>query len=294
MHLSKNEVYALISITKSETPMHPHDLLELGLQRETISRIITHLQEKGLAERKSGEIVLARTPPAEAFKRLYYTHRAAPLQDLLSDRKVELLSRLDHSPKSLETLARETGIPSDTIYYYLKGFLHLGVIERSKKGKAYQYCINYILWSELKDFVTSFIEYQALRLVPREALIIKSYGDSVLFKSLRQQDATLTSFSAYRDYGIELVLRDNYYTLPKRELSIQEIFIHSLDSAESISQRLYCILFYLENIERLEDVQHPMMEEIRAVLKGEHIKGYPILEEVKEQAELYGITIIEP
>ena len=294
MYLSKNEVYALISITKSENPVHPHDLLELGLQRETVSRIITRLQDKRLVERKGGEIVLARTPPAEAFKKLYYTHRAAPLQDLLSDRKVELLSRLDHDSKSLEALSGETGIPSDTVYYYLKGFLHLGVIERSKKGKAYQYSFNYILWPELKDFVTSFIEYQALRLVPREALLIKSYGDNVLFKSLRQQDATLTSFSAYRDYGIELGLRDNYYTLPKRELSIREIFIHSLDSAESISQRLYCILFYLKNGERLEDVQHPMMKDIGAVLKGEHIKVYPTLEEVKEQAELYGITIIEP
>ena len=200
-----------------------------------------------------------------------------------------LLSRLDHSPKSLGALAGETGIPSDTIYYYLKGFLHFGVIERSKKGKAYQYCFNYILWPDLKGFATSFTEYQALRLVPREGLLIKSYGDSVLFKSLRLQDATPTSFSAYRDYGIQLGLRDNHYTMPKRELSLQEIFIHSLDSAESISQRLYGILFYLKNREQLEDIQHPMMKDIEEVLKGEHIKGYPTLEEVKEQAELYGI-----
>lgn len=294
MYLSKNEVCALVSITKSANPVHPHDLLELGLQRETVSRIITRLQDKGLVERKGREIVLARTPPAEAFKKLYYAHRAAPLQDILSDRKTELLSKLDHNPKTLEALAGETGIPSDTVYYYLKGFLHLGVIERSKKGKAYQYSFNYVLWPELKDFVTLFIEYQALRLVPREALLIKSYGDSVLFKSLRQLDATTTSFSAYRDYGIELGLRDNYYTLPKRELSIQEIFIHSLDSAEGISQRLYCILFYLKNREQLEDVKHPMMEDIRAVLRGERIKGYPTLDEVKEQAALYGIRDIEP
>jgi hypothetical protein len=60
-------------------------------------------------------------------------------------------------------------------------------------------------------------------------LLIKSYGDSVLFKSFRPQDATFTSFSAYEDYGIELLLRDNYCTLPKRELSIQEVFIYSLD-----------------------------------------------------------------
>jgi len=51
------------------------------------------------------------------------------------------------------------------------------------------------------------------------------------------------SFGAYGEYGIELGLRDNYYTLPKKKLSTVEIFIHSLDSAESISQMLYCILF---------------------------------------------------
>jgi hypothetical protein len=61
----------------------------------------------------------------------------------------------------------------------------------------------------------------------------------VLFKSLRSQDATLISFSVYEDYGIELGLRDNYYTLSKREISIKEIFVHSLDSAEDHRQRLF-------------------------------------------------------
>ena len=55
--------------------------------------------------------------------------------------------------------------------------------------------------------MAAILEYQALRLVPREALLIKSYRDSVLFKSIRPQDATFTSFSAYEDYGIELGLQ---------------------------------------------------------------------------------------
>ncbi len=74
---------------------------------------------------------------------------------------------------------------------------------------------NYIVWPKLKDFVVALLEFQMLRLVPREALFIKSYGNSVLFESLRPQDATPTSFSAYNEYGILLGLLDNYYTLPK-------------------------------------------------------------------------------
>jgi hypothetical protein len=154
--------------------------------------------------------------------------------------------------------------------------------------------LNEIVWPEIQGFVAALQEYQAMRLVPREALLLKSYRDSVLFKSIRSQDATLTSFSAYEDYGIELGLRDYYYTLPKRELSIEEIFIHSLDSAEDYRQRLFCVLFYLKNGDELKDARHPMMKSIRAVLSGEHIKGYPTRDDIEEQAELYGIPDIEP
>jgi biotin operon repressor len=207
---------------------------------------------------------------------------------------VELLSRLGQSPRSLEALAEETGISSDTVYYYLQGFRPLGIVSRSRQGKAYLYSFNYIIWPDLKDFVTALQEFQVLRLVPRDALLIRSYENGVLLKSLKQQDATLTSFSAYADYGIKLGLRDNYYTLPKRELSIGEVFIHSLDSAEDYRQRLFCVLFYLKNRDGLKDARHPMMKSIRAVLRGEHIKGYPTRDDIEEQAELYGINDIEP
>ena len=237
---------------------------------------------------------MAGTPPAETFKRLYYSHRASPLSEILSGRRVELLSRLDSQPKSLETLAGVTGISNDTVYYYLQGLRPLGIVSRSMQGKAYLYSFNYVIWPELMDFVTALREFQVLRLVPREALLIKSYENSVLFKSLKQQDATLTSFSAYAEFGIKLGLRDHYYTLPKRELSIGEIFIHSLDSAEDYRQRLFCVLFYLKNRDGLKDARHPMIESIRAVLRGEHIKGYPTKDDIEEQAELYGINDIEP
>ncbi|VVB65025.1 Sugar-specific transcriptional regulator TrmB [uncultured archaeon] len=292
MRLSENDIRALTFLAGSEEPVNPGRLLEeLGLRRETVSRILTHLVEKGLIERRGREVILAGTPPSEAFKKLYYSHRASPLQKVLSLRKMDLLARLDRTPRSLEALAVDTGIPADTLYGYLKDLLWLGVVRRSREGKAYLYSFNFTLWPELKDFVTSLQEYQIQSLVPREALIIKSYADSVLFRSIRPQDATPTSFSAYGNYGIELGLRDNYYTLPKRELSVEEIFIHSLDSAEDLRQRLFCILFYLKNRDQLGKVEHPMMADIKAVLHGERVKGYPALEDIRDRAELYGINL---
>jgi predicted transcriptional regulator len=292
MSLSKNDIRTLSLIAGSEEPINPRILLEeLGFRRETVSRLLTHLEEQGLVERRGREAILSGTPPAEAFKKLYYSHRASPLQKILSLHRMELLARLDQIPKSLEALAMETAIPSDTLYGYLKGLLRLGVVKRSKEGNAYRYSFNYIIWPELKDFVTALQEYRALRPVPREALLIKSYRDSVLFKSIRPQDATFTSFSAYGEYGIDLSLRDHYFTLPKRGLSIAEVFIHSLDSAEDLQQRLFCILFYLKNRDKLENVDHPMMKDIKAVLQGERVKGYPSLEDIKDRAELYDIEL---
>ena len=106
MPLSQNDVRALVLITGSKEPVNPSTLqAELGLRRETVSRLITHLVEMGLAERSGREVVLAGTPPAEAFKKLNFSHRASPLHKILSLRRVELLARLDRTPRSLEALA---------------------------------------------------------------------------------------------------------------------------------------------------------------------------------------------
>lgn len=156
-------------------------------------------------------------------------------------------------------------------------------MKKSKLGRKNLYSINFVFWGELKDFATSLQKYQEIRLVPREGLLIKSYRDSVLFKSIMQLDATPTSFSVYGLYGVKLALRDNYYTLPRRELSIKEVFLHSLDSAADLSQKLFCMLFYLKNKDELKRFRHPMMKDIGAVLRGNEIKGYPTLKDVKGQ-----------
>ena len=292
MRLSESAIKALVLVAGSKQALHPGDLSQaLNLHPDTLSRLLTGLEDKGLLERDGKDIALAKTPPAEAFKKLYFSHRASPFSLLFADRRVDLLSRIESVQKSVEMLEEETGIPRKTIYRYLKDFIRLGAVKRTKKDRAYLYSLNEIIWPEIEGFVAALQEYQALRLVPREALLLKSYRDSVLFKSIRSQDATLTSFSAYEDYGIELGLRDNYYTLPKRVLSIREIFIHSLDSAEDYRQKLFCILFYLKNKDKLEGIDHPIMKDLKAALQGKKIKGYPTLEDIEDRTDLYDIKL---
>ena len=70
---------------------------------------------------------------------------------------------------------------------------------------------------------------------------------------------------------------------------MQEIFIHSLDSAWESSQKLFCILFYLKYKDKLLDLDHPMIKDIDAVLQGERIRGYPTLEDIEDRTDLYDI-----
>lgn len=292
MRFTEKEIEFLDHIAGFEGALRPRDLIQtFSLHPKTVSVILTRLQNKGLVERENGRIMLARSQPAESFKRLYYAHRASPLQIILSYGRADLLDKLDLSAKSVEVLSQETGIPQKTVYYYLKYLLHLGIVRKIRNGKRGLYSFNSIFWGELKDFVTSLQEYQETQLLPREALLIKSYRDSILFKSISKLDATPTSFSAYGQYGIELALRDNYYILPKRELSIADVFLHSLDCAEDLAHRLFCILFYLKNKDKLERIKHPMMKDIEAILQDGRVKGYPTLDDIKDRAEVYDIEL---
>ena len=57
MPLGQNDLRALVVIAGSKEPMNPPSLqAELGLRRETVSRLITHLVQMGLVERRGFEM----------------------------------------------------------------------------------------------------------------------------------------------------------------------------------------------------------------------------------------------
>lgn len=92
---------------------------------------------------------------------------------------------MDEDPKSVKGLHEETGIPQKTLYFYLHNFVRLGVDVTKKTGRISLYSFNYVYWSVLKEFASALQDYDKARLVPRDALLVKIYKDSVLFKSLR-------------------------------------------------------------------------------------------------------------
>ena len=294
MYFSENEVRLLIEVARSEGALAPKDLAAaLSIKTTSIYKIITRLEHKGLIDKERfNRIVPSISQQAESFKKLYYTHHTSPFERVLTGERINLLFCINRASKSIEELSRESGIPKSSVYFFLRDLGKLGIVRKiRKKGNAFQYSFNYTLWGELKEFLIHLSEIEGLTKAPTGGLLIKDYGNNVLFKSIRQLDATPTSFSAYGNYGIQLFFpsTNNYYTLPKRELSIKDVFVHSLDSADEIQNRILCILFYYINRNKLKGIKHPMMKNIRAILRHKNIKGYPTYEEVMDRMLVYAL-----
>jgi len=293
VRLSENEVKLLIEVIRSEKDLQPRDLAAtLKIRATSVYKIITRLEQKGLIDRTPFNLVtLSISLQAESFKKLYHAHPTSPFDRLLAGKRINLLFKIDENPKSVEELSKETGIPRVTIYYFLNDLAKLGVVKKTKGIRPSKYSFNYVLWRDLKEFLLNLSKIEDMAKIPIGSLLIKDYGDYSLFKSIRKLDATPTSFSVYDKYGIQLFLRtvNNYYILPKRDLSIKDVFIHSLDSAEDRAQKLYCILFYLKNKKVLGGVRHPMMTNILSVLKGNDIKDYPSYEDVMDRMFVYAL-----
>ena len=95
-------------------------------------------------------------------------------------------------------------------------------------------------------------------------------------------------------HGIKLLLPLHYYYLPKKTLSVQEVFLHSLCIAQKEKDArsyIYIALFYLKHRAVLEHIEHPVLQQIKAVLIGERVVGYPTLVEIQDRADVYDIRL---
>lgn len=210
------------------------------------------------------------------------------LADLLSKSGIIILtSTLE--PKTTKDISKETSLKKSIIYRKIRQAINISAISKQNK----RYILNDKIWPKLKEFLIEFKNYQETidNRIPANSVIYHKSGKEIVFSNRAEQDAALTAFSAYSNYGIKLLLPTNYYYLPKKKLSKKEVLIHSLYIAEkekTIRHLTYTALFYIKF--KIQCI-HPILSEIKMLLKGKTIKGYPTLKEIKEKAELYDIRI---
>jgi len=288
MEFSMTELQIIESLAKGMAkPKELAKAIDKSPQQTNLS--LKSLEKKGIISLKRGDAGLSlKTHVALLAKRLV-TH--PNLKGLLSDSGIRILSAT-LNPLSVKELMKETGLKKSIIYRKIKQAFNISVLRKENS----KYFLNEKIWPDLKEMLVESRNYELIidPRVPPDGLIYFKNDSEIVFSSTQEREAFPTAFSAYKDYGISIFSPVNYYYLPERKLSIKEVFLHSLyvvEKSKEYRELLYVILFYLKHINALKGINNPILKQLKRVLSGEKISGYPDMSDIREKAAQYSIKV---
>ncbi|MFH1432937.1 MAG: helix-turn-helix domain-containing protein [archaeon] len=285
-------VYTRGSLTSKEAA------LQLNNSHPYASKLISDLKEKGFLKKVGIKYLISDNIYAYALRNLILEYPKTDFKQILADSRLDVLLHL-LDKRSMNRIESLSGLSKPLIYIYLKDFLRYGII--IKEGRYYR--LNKSLWPQLIDFLESYSRYKGvvgynLPPVYREIYRSKTLMMLEVPRDLKvdEKTASLTAFSQFHKYGIALRLTYNYYSIPKENLNINDIFAHSILCSSDMRKKMFTILFYLKNKGSLDieyiDRKYRLegyISKIRAIIGGETLKDYPAPEEIKQKAKLYDI-----
>jgi len=288
MRLSRTELRVLEQIAKGNKRTKE---IAAALKKSNVQiyRAGRRLTEKGFILHFKGRYEPERISHVAMLLQLLSQYRSliAPL----ANSGIELFTLL-LEPKNILEIINETGLKRTMVFRKLKEAKNISFVIKQNE----HYVINEKIWPKAKEFLTELKKYEETidRRVPANAIVYFKNENEIVFSVQEAMDAVLTGFSAYGKYGIKILSPMRDYCLPKRKLTVKEVFRHSLYIAEkdkSTRNLTYVALFYLKFRKRLQGIKHNIIDNIDAVLKGQRIPEYPTLAEIKDRAELYDIRL---
>ena len=288
MRLSKTELKVLWQVALGKTKVF-EVAYALNKDQSQIYRILKNLEKKGFAKLDNGLII--------SYDNIYVNLLLSELS-----RRPNIINNLSGSgillfsavimPKQVSEIIKETGIKRSTIFFKLKEAEKNSFINAAE-GK---YFLNEKIWPKVREFLVELKKHEEAtdKRIPPGAVIYYKNEDEIVFSTKIDCDAALTGFSAYGNFNIKLLTVDYTYYLPKKVMTKQEVFLHSLYRAEKEGDArdfILIALFYIKYKNELTDIKHEIIDNIKKVLHGERIKYYPALAEIKDRAEVYDIKI---
>lgn len=247
------------------------------------------LAEKGYILLSGGHYEAAKATHVNLFLQLLGAYPS--IGEPLSGSGIKVLTAL-LEPRGIAELMQETGIKRTQVFKKIKQARAISLVRAEKD----RYSLNGRIWGTAVEFLRELKKYEETTdpRVPSDSKIYFKNEKEIVFSSKEELDAALTGFSAYGQYGIKLLMGVNYYYLPKRKLSKEEVFRHSISIAEKdfgARQIILVALFYAKYRKDLPEIRHKILEDISNILEGQKIPGYPTLQEIKDRAEVYDIRL---
>lgn len=293
MSFSKSELDVIAELGNGNTSVA--DIAKaLDISQSQIYRIAEKLSVKGILNRSGG--VLVPEMKTHVNMLLKILAKAKRLAIPLSGTGLEIFMALTE-PKTVKEVEMETNLHKTTVLKKINQGRKMSLL--LIEGKTYR--VNEKIWPDTKECLLELKKYEESvdKRVPVNSEIYFKNDEEIVFSNKEEIDAEKTAFSAFGDYGIKLLLTTNYYCLPRRKLSKENVFRHTLyvaQKSKEIRHLIFVALFYAKYKREIARIKHDMLTQdilknLDKIFEGGRISGYPTLQEIKDRAEVYDIGV---
>ena len=285
MELSKTELSILKEIAKGNKSVK-NIASGLDKSKKTIYSSVENL--KDFVDLRNGSLKAKRFLHVSLLLQILSNY--IKIIPVLANSGIPILTSILDS-NNIQRIIEKTGFKKTIIYSKLKEARKKNIVIKTQQG----FKLNRNIWKSLVDFLISLKDYENHidKRIPPGSRIYHKNNQEIVFSSKEDLDAKQTAFSAYPNYGIDILTVKNYYYLPKRDLTKEDILKHSLYILEKDFDTKYLIftaLFYAK-FRKSFSINHEILIKIDKVLNKEKVEGYPAYSEIKDRAEIYNIKI---
>ena len=282
--------------------MGPSAIRELaqnvGLSYPRTAAIVKEVVRDGYCEKLGKDVRLASNAKTVLLRKLADRYDLATLLGGLNE---EILVALSETADVIG-IQRRAELAQSTVYQTLGKLMSIGAVQRRDDRYMLANDPDLRAFSELLAR-----EREAAETEPHAILI---YRDDFKLKKVsagKPARGSRTAFSLFTDFGVEYSSPHDYYVEPGHEVSIEDVLVHALRSAEGKAERTMCAVFYLKNMYRIDPSKTKLLAKRFGVLPlwadlQSYVKGMPVHEadkflpwdEFSEKAALYGIRVSPP
>ncbi|MFH1257171.1 MAG: DUF6036 family nucleotidyltransferase [Candidatus Diapherotrites archaeon] len=200
---------------------------------------VKELESLGIASTKDSKTVLSDSLVTAVFKKLFFEGFDI---ELLSKKNVKLLLLL-LEPKTLNELSEEYGLSAAQANKRVSKFSQF----LGKEGNKYA----------LSKSNPLLFEFISLIQKKSNEEYFWSKGEEKLLKLPLdfEFDGTLTGFSRFSEFGLQINPSHNFVYVPKKELLLEEILSHAIKFSANANDLVLCILFYLKNKPKINVIE---------------------------------------
>jgi predicted transcriptional regulator len=245
-------------------------------------RVVKKLKEK---EAIGGGVLVS----APYLKKLVLLLRKHPnLVSVLRDSNLAILLQL-LSPKTVKEVSGLLGCDEQTVYKLIQGARRIGLVLKIKN----QFVINGANWALGKEFLEDLLRQEMSfdKRVPKDSVIYFKSEKEILFSTNATVDASRAAFSAFADFGVKVLPVTNYYFLPKKKLSVQEVFDQALLVTKTdfdYRNLVFLAIFLLKHTVKSND---EIVKNLYRIFGGISIDRYPSKKDLQEKAKLYEVSL---